>query len=118
MKVLPLKSAIVLFVILCAGCGSLRTLPPGSEYRLSHNKRYEGTNCNSIPRIYSGVSLDACMAFIGPPTMPYERYNEGVFFGCLVDMALSFTVDTLALPYTVPTQMKSGNLYLKRKFQY
>ena len=68
--------------------------------------------------MYSGVSLDVCLAFIGPPAPMYEEYDEfdeGVFYGYIVDMALCFTVDTLALPYTVMRQVKDGNLRLKRK---
>ena len=124
------KPIIILIMLLCAGCGSLRTLPPRSEYNLANNKRYENTYCNSIPRIYSGLSLDICMTFIGPPAWAYDKHKEfkvinepnefdkleeNNFYGYLLDMWLSFGVDTVALPFTIMYQIKKGNLPLKRK---
>ena len=110
-----LKVAILVIIIqICAGCGSVQTLLPNSKYNLKQNKRYEKTNCNSIPRVYSGVSLDVCMAFLGPPASKYEKYDESVFYGYMLDMALSFTVDTMVLPYTIMRQIKDGNLSLRR----
>ncbi|MDF1579134.1 MAG: YceK/YidQ family lipoprotein, partial [Desulfobulbales bacterium] len=115
---LHLKSIMVWIAIVCSGCGSLQTLPPGSEYKLKHNERYEKTYCDSIPRMYSGVSLDVCLAFIGPPAPMQAKYDEhdlGVFYGYLADIALSFIVDTLALPYTTYRQLNYGRLRLKRQ---
>ena len=111
-----LNIAILLFITqICASCGSVQTLMPNSKYNLKHNKRYEKTNCNSIPRVYSGLSLDVCMAFLGPPALVYERNAEAVFYGYLVDMVLSTTIDTLVLPYTIIRQFEDGNLRLKRR---
>ena len=111
-----LNIAIIVFIMqVCAGCGSVQTLLPNSKYNLQYNKRYEKTNCNSIPRVYSGVSLDVCMAFLGPPAPMYKKYDESVFYGYLVDMVLSSAVDTLVLPYTIIRQMKDGSLRLKRR---
>jgi len=55
------------------------------------------------------------MAFLGPPASMHEKYDEGVFYGYLVDMLLSSTVDTLALPYTTMRQIKDGSLPLRRR---
>ena len=115
------NSFVILMPLICLGCGSLQTLPPGSAYNLNHNERYENTHCDSIPRVYSGISLDVCLAFIGPPASMYENHDkstEGVFYAYTYDMLLSFTVDTLALPYTITRQIKDGNLRLKRKGDY
>lgn len=114
---LYLKSVIVCLVFVCPGCGSLRTLPPGSDYNLRHNERYENTYCDSIPRMYSGVSLDVCLAFIGPPAsmqVEYDKHDIDVFYGYMADIVLSFMVDTAALPYTTYRQLNYGRLRLKR----
>lgn len=112
-----------LFVLVCvtaiSGCGSIQTLPPGSERRLTYEKRYERTYCDSIPRVYSGVCLDVCMAFIGTPattmTLEESSHTKDVFETYMIDIALSFVVDTLALPYTFYYQLSDGNMSLKRK---
>lgn len=96
------------------------TLLPGSENRVRHYE--ERTNCKSIPRIYSGVSFDVCTVFIGPPA-PIGTESEAerakrFFFGYIMDVALSFVVDTIALPYTIYRQYKDGNIPIERKFDY
>lgn len=80
---------------------------------MKHNERYEKTYCNNIPRMYSGVSLDVCMAFIGPPAA--KEYDGPDFYAYIADMVLCFALDTLALPYTIIRQVKNGSLRLKRK---
>lgn len=110
------NNLFVIFITLaCSGCGTLQTLPPRSEYNLKHNERYEKTYCKKIPRIYSGVILDACMAFIGPPLQEDENYCGPNFSAYIADMVLSFALDTVALPYTTIRQFKDGSLRLKRK---
>lgn len=116
MKKFYTNSFFVIFILLiCSGCGTLRTLPPGSEYNLKHNERYERTYCKKIPRFYSGVSLDVCMAFIGPSLPEDKEYIGPSFSAYMLDMTLSFALDTLALPYTIIRQFKDGSLRLKRK---
>lgn len=116
MKRFYTNNLFVIFILLiCSGCGTLRTLSPGSEYDLKHNERYEKTYCKKIPRFYSGVSLAVCMAFIGPPLPEYEEYIGPSFSAYIWDMTLSFALDTLVLPYTITRQFKDGSLRLKRK---
>ena len=102
----------IVFLFICSGCGSMRTLPPGSEYDLKHNERYETTYCNKITRIYSGIFLDFCLAFIGPAAP--EDYDGPELYGYLTDIMFCSIVDTLALPYTSFRQMNDGSLHLKR----
>lgn len=115
-----------LFIIACLtmtmGCGSVITLLPGTENRIRHMGFGERTNCRSIPRVYSGVSLDVCTVFIGPPaSVATENEAERAkrnFYGYMMDIALSFVIDTLALPYTIYRQYKDGNIPIKRKIEY
>lgn len=110
------KNLFVIFIaFICSGCGSLETLPPGREFDLKHNERYEKTYCKKIPRIYSGVSLDVCMFFIGPPFPEDKEYDGPGLYSYLTDIIFSFAVDTLALPYTTFRQFRDGSLRLKRK---
>ncbi|MEN8136506.1 MAG: hypothetical protein ABFS18_13370 [Thermodesulfobacteriota bacterium] len=80
---------------------------------MKHNERYETTYCNKIPRIYSGVFLNFCLAFIGPAAP--EDYDGPDFYEYVGDMMLCFIADTLVLPYTGFRQIKDGSLRLKRR---
>lgn len=97
-----------------AGCGSMHTIRSGS----SANPRdigLNGTYCESIPRVYSGVAYDFCWLH-GDPYV--ARSVGGVGYGGsvagwpLIDMALSGVTDTLALPYTIYRQSGDGSIEL------
>lgn len=90
-------------------------MPPGSQERLRSAKRYERTDCDSVPRIYSGLTLDVCMALLGPPAPIYGKASEGLFYFYMFDGFFSMLLDTVALPYTVYGQIRYGDLYLKRR---
>ena len=95
-------------------CGSLQTLAPSAERKLATQERYTRTDCDTIPRIYSGVSLDVCMAFIGPPREYDQAVTQDKFSFYFWDIVFSGIVDTAALPYTIVRQISHGSYHLKR----
>lgn len=99
--------------LLLTACGSLQTLDPNAERYLATQQRYESTNCETIPRIYSGVSLDICMAFIGPPREYSEAATRDMLDYYIFDIIFSGIIDTAALPYTIVRQINDGSYQLK-----
>ena len=99
----------VLWTVLISGCGSYKTLSSNAEYNLAYSSSYKYTDCKSIPRVYSGVCLDACMAFIGPPGNIEGKDSEGALAFYTFDMLMSGIIDTAALPYTLVMQARHGN---------
>lgn len=85
-----------LFLLFISGCASI--------YTQTHSA-YEAamTDCShraTIPNVYSGTVFDF-------QCLPAE--NAGFF--CLVDLPLSFAMDTLMVPYTAYRQFRYGSWY-------
>jgi uncharacterized protein YceK len=98
-----------LLTVIISGCGSYRTLSSNAENNLAYGSAYKHTDCESIPRVYSGVCLDACMAFIGPPGDIEGANTQGVFAFYTFDILMSGIIDTAALPYTLVMQARHGS---------
>lgn len=95
---------------LLLGCGTINTAVRGDSVARS-NLSHVKSPCETIPRIYSGVSYDIC-ALRGKPS------RAALWMGAapeliLVDLALSGVLDTVALPYTVYGQINEGHINLK-----
>lgn len=100
---------MLLFAAMLAGCGSFRTLAPDAESKLAYGSAYKHTDCKTIPRVYSGVAIDVCLAFIGPPGDIEGTATEGALAFYTIDILMSGIVDTLVLPYTIVRQAGSGS---------
>jgi uncharacterized protein YceK len=87
--------------LLTAGCASVASIAGDATHR------FEMSGKQTIPRVYSGVATD--ISFLRG-----DAEDSGV---CALDLPLSFTVDTVALPYTIPRQYKYGNLYDPKQSQ-
>lgn len=103
---------LVLLMVLLAGCGSFRTLAPDAERKLAYGSAYKRTDCKTIPRVYSGVAIDACLAFIGPPGDVEGAATEGALAFYTIDILMSGIIDTVVLPYTLVRQVGSGSYRL------
>lgn len=106
-----LKYAFVCSIaVLLAGCGTINTVIRGDWVTKRNLNRIE-TSCETIPRIYSGVSYDVCLLRGKPSQMALwlAPIPQLIF----IDMALSGALDTVALPYTVYTQINNGDIKLK-----
>ncbi|KAB0491969.1 YceK/YidQ family lipoprotein [Pseudomonas vancouverensis] len=86
-----------------AGCGTVSTVLQ-DDAEAAQSLRRQKTYCQSIPRIYSGLAFDFCV--LNAPPDP-----TGVLVPLvLLDLALSGTLDTMVLPYTIYRQTVDGNI--------
>ncbi|UHQ55243.1 YceK/YidQ family lipoprotein [Microbulbifer sp. YPW16] len=92
---------------LLAGCGTATTLgQPDRE--VAAELRRQNTYCESLPRVYSGVSYNVCkLNSKRSSTVILPIAGFYVF-----DTVLSSVTDTVVLPFTIYSQNKDGNLRL------
>lgn len=101
-----MKYLSLIIILACLqACGSVTTLTK-TDPSISDKLYERGTYCESIPRVYSGVSYDFCMLHAKPVNMAVDL----VLGFYLVDGFLSAVTDTVALPYTIPLQLNKGNI--------
>jgi len=92
---MKLTTALFVASICATGCSTIATIAGGATGNFSCDPEYY-----IIPRVYSGVSNDI-------------RILRGDYAGrgvVLLDLPFSTVADTVALPYTVVTQISKGNL--------
>jgi len=99
---------VVLFpLLLLTSCGTLIS----QQIPVQDCNKFDGP----LPNIYSGVILDARVAFHYKCVMNQCKYfnyegndNVGLFF--LLDMPLSLALDTALLPFTAYRQIRYGDI--------
>jgi uncharacterized protein YceK len=84
-----------------SGCGTVTTLT-NSDESVAANLKNRGTYCETLPRVYSGVSYDICSLH----SNPNATYVDVIVALYLIDIAASAVGDTLALPYSIYAQSK------------
>jgi uncharacterized protein YceK len=106
-----MKQLVVLAMItlLLQGCGTIRTLNPEDNHIEIHYRGHK-SYCESIPRVFSGTFNDACLLYGEPNYEETGSSTKSAFMMLLVDGLLSFSLDTVALPYTVTRQIEDGNI--------
>lgn len=95
---------LLMCFVLCS-CGTLNTLS-NSDEDIARNLKKQKTNCESIPRVYSGISYDFCKLHSSPSTY-YIDWFLGFY---LIDGVVSAVTDTLVLPYTIFQQVDKSNI--------
>ena len=105
-----MKMPIVLLSLMCIqACGTITTLSE-SDKRISSKLTKQDTYCDSLPRVYSGVSYDFCKLNSEPNGTAVD-----VLVGFyLFDGILSAATDTLVLPYTIFQQSDKGSMQIVR----
>lgn len=99
---------ILIALALVTGCGTFTTLT-NSDQEISANLKRQKSNCESMPRVYSGVAYNMCkMNSTGKHA--YFDLQLGFY---LFDSVFSAATDTVALPFTAYAQTKEGNLVLE-----
>ena len=97
-----------LLALLCFSCATVKTIvPPFNHIEISYKGK--DSYCKDIPRIYSGISYNACLLYGEPSTTSNFNSFNGVPF-IVIDSAFSVIADTVVLPYTIATQMNEGNI--------
>lgn len=105
-KLLVLASVTLVMV----GCGTVTTVlreDVATVRALKTSKTY----CQSVPRIYSGVTYNLCILH-GPPNSTGDITLNNVPW-TLIDIPLSGITDTLLLPYTIYRQSADGSIELQ-----
>lgn len=93
---------LLCLVTLLCGCASLYTQTHDSYT----DAEMDCSDSKTIPNIYSGLIFDLYC-------VPAE--NAGFF--CLVDLPMSFVVDTVIIPFTAYRQIEYGNWYSQTECQ-
>lgn len=100
---------LILLALFTCSCATIKTIdPPNNHINISHygKKSY----CESIPRIYSGITFNLCL-LNGEPS---RKENIGSTFNGIpflfIDSAFSVVADTVVLPYTIMTQADKGSI--------
>ncbi len=101
---------LAVWCYLLLGCGTVNTVLKGDEVT-RRNLKQEKTYCESIPRVYSGVSYNLCILH-GPP-QHIEVVTLGFIPLQILDFIPSAILDTLALPYTIYRQSEDGNIDIR-----
>ena len=95
----------LLAILPLTACGTVTTLSH-SDREIADNLKKDKTNCQVMPRIYSGVSYNVCKLNSNSESINFE-WLLGYY---LFDGVASAITDTVALPVTVYSQSKNGNL--------
>jgi uncharacterized protein YceK len=90
-------------------CGTITTLS-NTDKQISSQLRKQDTYCDSLPRVYSGVSYDFCKL----NSEPKGTFVDGMVELYLLDGILSAATDTLVLPYTIIQQSDKGSMQIVR----
>lgn len=95
-----MRYLLLLVLLALSGCSTMATISGGvSPEKFDCDPNY------SIPRIYSGITNDVRF-------LRGNYADKGFIFW---DMPFSLVADTAALPYTIYTQTKYGNLCTKQR---
>lgn len=115
-------ASTVLWASVCvslAGCGTINTVFRPDAVA-SQNLKESRSNCESVPRIYSGVIYGFC-TLNGEPKPEKSLSDKGVLGHdgsvlpiVAVEFVASGVLDTLVLPYTVYRQTKDGSIEIYR----
>ena len=92
------------FTFLISGCGTIISHTEGNNYYDTHDK--------TLPRVYSGVIWDfRCFHH------PHIESSNNLELFCLIDLPISFALDTLILPYTGYKQIVDGSYISRENFE-
>lgn len=91
-----------------SGCGTIKTL--NDEKGAADDLAKWKSNCNSIPRAYSGTSYQFCNLDSPPRSGPHWAVTP-----ITLDMIVSAVADTIVIPYTGYQQYKRGDIQVRRK---
>lgn len=102
----------LLISISLTGCGTINTV--FRDDMISSNKlAHWHSNCDSIPRIYSGAALNYCTLDAAPRrSVGFDGYPAAPLI--LFDLALSGVADTVVLPYSIYLQNEHGDIQKAR----
>lgn len=95
----------LLIAFLLTGCGTITTLT-NSDEEISHRLKKQKTYCESVSRVYAGVSYNLCKLHSNPNKTYIDWYLGFYIF----DTAASVITDTVVIPYTIYQQIDKGSV--------
>ena len=103
--------AVLVLVLSLTGCGSVNTAIRSDDV-VKENMDSVETKCDSIPRVYSGVSYDFCYLHARPEST-YQGIPSSSPPLMFVDIVFSGVIDTVILPYSIYKQSQDGSIQVK-----
>ncbi|WP_444919021.1 YceK/YidQ family lipoprotein [Microbulbifer sp. JMSA003] len=101
------KIIVIALALTMIGCGTVKTVGR-DNYAVGSALTREGSYCNSMPRVYSGVAYNVCKMNSKP-----KNFGNIILACTVVDSMFSVVLDTAVLPVTLYTQSKYGNFELR-----
>lgn len=95
-------------IAMLSGCGTVKTL--NDEKGAADDLARWQSNCNTIPRAYSGASYQFCN--LNSPQRSGAHWSAPTI---ALDLVVSGIADTLVLPYTGYQQYQHGDIKVRRK---
>ena len=102
------KSAVLILALSLTGCGTVNTVIRSDDVVKKNMNEIE-TKCDSIPRVYSGVSYDFCYLHARPEST-YHGIPSSSPPLIFVDILFSGVIDTVILPYSIYKQSQDGSI--------
>lgn len=104
--------SIFVMPVLLTACGTTTTLT-SSDREIAANLKRQESNCESLPRIYSGVAYNLCKMNSNNNSI-YFNWQLGFYF---IDSVASAATDTIVLPVTAYSQAKNGSLQIDEQYR-
>ena len=101
-------TAVLILTLAATGCGTLNTVVRSDDAVKTSMNEAE-TKCDSIPRVYSGVSYDFCYLHARPDST-YNGIPSSSPPLIFADILLSGVIDTIILPYSIYKQSQTGSI--------
>ncbi|MFA0810763.1 YceK/YidQ family lipoprotein [Microbulbifer epialgicus] len=102
-----------LCILPLTACGTFTTLT-STDREIAANLKKQNSSCESIPRVYSGLSYNMCKMHSSS-----DSINVDLLLGVyLLDSVVSTATDTAVLPVTIYRQNKSGNILVRSSEYY
>lgn len=98
------KLLVPLIILLLQGCGTIKTNIQDDE-KISSTLTLRKTQCNRVPRIYSGIAYNWCVLNASPTSL--AGWNP-TLESTILDMAFCAIADTIIIPYTALLQINIG----------
>lgn len=95
-------------LVALTGCGTVKTL--NDEKGAADDLARWYSNCNTIPRVYSGAAYQFCN--LNSPQRSGAHWSAPTI---ALDLVVSGVADTFLLPYTGYQQYEQGDIKVRRK---
>lgn len=108
-----MRNAVLLMLsLMTVGCGTINTVGR-DNYDVGSSLIKQGSYCETMPRLYSGVGYNICKMNSKP-----IDYGTILLGFAVIDSMLSAVTDTVVLPYTLYSQNTYGSFDLRAHIRH